>query len=149
MENKFANDNQNKNGHYESNKNPNENHLKPQNGVRNPSHNKDRNQYYNGYNNDDKKRTSSEKSQSVEIGRTIRLLRNGDPFYRGHKFVISSRSYRFFEAFMDSISDTLNANFGAIRKIYTTDGHRIRSLDELQDSETYVAAGLERFIRLK
>jgi len=52
-------------------------------------------------------------------------------------------------AFMDSISDTLNANFGAIRKIYTTDGHRIRSLDELQDSETYVAAGLERFIRLK
>ena len=149
MENQFNNENQYKNGHNESKKNPNENHLKPQNGVSNTSHNKDRNLNYSGYNYDDKKQTSSEKSQSVETGRTIRLLRNGDPFYRGHKFVISSRSYRYFEAFMDNISDTLNANFGAIRRIYTIDGHRIKSLDELQDGETYVATGLERFIRLK
>jgi len=144
MENKFSNQNQYRNDQ-------NGNHLKTRNGVSNlTSPNKERNlQNYSGYHYDDKKRTSSEKSQSVETGRTIRLLRNGDPFYRGHKFVISSRSYRYFDAFMDNISDTLNANFGAIRKIYTIDGQKVRNLDEFQDGETYVAAGLERFIRLK
>ena len=83
------------------------------------------------------------------MGKTIRLLRNGDPFYRGHKFVISTRRYRFFDVFMDDISDTLNANFGAIRKIYTTDGLLLESLETFEDGQIYVAAGSEKFIRMK
>jgi hypothetical protein len=87
---------------------------------------------------------------SLEYGKTIRLLRNGDEFYRGHKFVINSRKYRYFDVFMDDISNDLNANFGAIRKIHTpVNGHRIRSLDELEDGKTYVASGNSRFVKIK
>lgn len=95
---------------------------------------------------------NGQKSQSLslEYGKTIRLLRNGDEFYRGHKFVINSRKYRYFDVFMDDISNDLNANFGAIRKIHTpTGGHRIRSLEQMEDGKTYVAAGNSRFIKLK
>ena len=94
--------------------------------------------------------TQKNQGLTMEYGKTIRLLRNGDEFYRGHKFVINSRKYRYFDVFMDDISDALNANFGAIRKIHTpTGGHRIRSLDELEDGKTYVAAGNSRFVKLK
>jgi hypothetical protein len=91
-----------------------------------------------------------QKSLSLEYGKTIKLLRNGDEFYKGRKFVINSRKYRYFDVFMDDISDVLNSNFGAIRKIHTpVNGHRIRQLDQLEDGKTYVAAGNGRFIRLK
>ncbi len=91
-----------------------------------------------------------QKSLSLEYGKTIRLLRNGDEFYRGRKFVINSRKYRYFDVFMDDISDVLNSNFGAIRKIHTPiNGHRVKTLDQLEDGKTYVAAGNGRFIRLK
>ena len=91
-----------------------------------------------------------QKSLSLEYGKTIRLLRNGDEFYRGRKFVINSRKYRYFDVFMDDISDVLNSNFGAIRKIHTpVNGHRVKTLDELEDGKTYVAAGNGRFVKLK
>lgn len=118
-----------------------------ENNVRKKSLNNNRNYRYNAQisnHNSDRQKTLP-----IEIGKTIRLLRNGDPFYRGHKFVISSRRYRYFDVFMDAISETLNANFGAIRKIYSIDGQKINHLEELQDGETYVAGGLERFIRMK
>lgn len=90
------------------------------------------------------------KTLSLEYGKTIRLLRNGDEFYRGHKFVINSRKYKYFDVFMDDISNDLNANFGAIRKIHTpVHGHRVKSLDEMEDGKTYVAAGNSRFIKIK
>jgi hypothetical protein len=63
--------------------------------------------------------------------------------------VISTRRYRYFDVFMDDISDTLNANFGAIRKIYTVDGQVLDNLDTFEDGLIYVAAGTEKFIRLK
>lgn len=98
-----------------------------------------------GLNNSDR-----QKSLSLEYGKTIRLLRNGDEFYRGRKFVINSRKYRYFDVFMDDISDVLNSNFGAIRKIHTpVNGHRVKTLDDLEDGKTYVAAGNGRFIKLK
>jgi len=77
-------------------------------------------------------------------------LRNGDAFYRGQKFVINSRKYKYFDVLMDDISNGLGSNFGAIRKIHTpNNGRRITSLDQLEDGKTYVAAGKQAFIKLK
>lgn len=51
---------------------------------------------------------------------------------------------------MDDISNSLSSNFGAIRKIHTpNNGHRITRLDQFEDGKTYVAAGNNKFIKLK
>ena len=89
-----------------------------------------------------------QKSLSLEYGKTIKLLRNGDAFYRGHKVVINSRKYRYLDVFLNDVSDTFNA--GAIRKIHTpVGGQKIESLDELEDGKIYVAAGNEAFVKMK
>jgi hypothetical protein len=94
--------------------------------------------------------SGSQKSLSLEYGKSIKLLRNGDEFYRGQKYVINSRKYRYFDVFLDDISDKMNAQFGAVRTIHTpVNGHRVKNLDEMEDGKTYVAAGSGRFIRLK
>ena len=91
-----------------------------------------------------------QKSLSLEYGKTIKLLRNGDEFYRGQKVVINSRKYRYFDVFLDDISDSMNAQFGAVRNIHTPmHGHKIKSLDEFEDGKAYVASGNGRFKRLK
>jgi hypothetical protein len=91
-----------------------------------------------------------QKSLSLEYGKTIKLLRNGDEFYRGQKVVINSRKYRYFDVFLDDISDSMNAQFGAVRNIHTPlHGHKIKSLDQFEDGQTYVASGNGRFKRLK
>lgn len=123
----------------------NTNYLKPRNGTRTTSMN---NPTYRAPH-QQRSQIGSSQERQTEIGKTIRLLRNGDPFYRGHKFVISTRRYRYFDVFMDDISDTLNANFGAIRKIYTTDGQLLENLESFEDGQIYVAAGSEKFIRMK
>ena len=89
-----------------------------------------------------------QKSLSLEYGKTIKLLRNGDAFYRGHKVVINSRKYRYYDVFLNDVSDAFNA--GAIRKIHTpVGGQKIESLDELEDGKIYVAAGNEAFVKMK
>ena len=91
-----------------------------------------------------------QRSLSLEYGKTIKLLRNGDEFYRGHKMVINSRKYRYLDVFLDDISDHLQANFGAVRSIHTPiNGHRIKNLEQIENGKTYVAAGNGRFIKLK
>ena len=91
-----------------------------------------------------------QKSLSLEYGKTIKLMRNGDEFYRGQKVVINSRKYRYFDVFLDDISDSMNAQFGAVRNIHTPmNGHKITSLDQFEDGKSYVASGNGRFKRLK
>ena len=92
----------------------------------------------------------SNKNLSLEYGKTIKLLRNGDEFYSGQKIVINSRKYRYFDVFLDDLSNTLNARFGAVRNIHTPlHGHKIKSLDQIEDGKTYVASGVGKFKRLK
>lgn len=89
------------------------------------------------------------KSLTLEYGKTIKLLRNGDEFYRGQKVVINSRKYRYFDVFLDDLSDMMQARFGAVRNIHTpVHGHKVRSLDQIEDGKTYVAAGTGRFVKL-
>jgi hypothetical protein len=93
---------------------------------------------------------NNNKSLTLEYGKTIKLLRNGDEFYPGQKIVINSRKYRYFDVFLDDLSNTLNARFGAVRNIHTPlHGHKIKSLDQIEDGKTYVASGIGKFKRLK
>ncbi|CAF0856314.1 unnamed protein product [Brachionus calyciflorus] len=109
-----------------------------------------RNENYNGFmTHRENEPQSNPKSLSLEYGKTIRLLRNGDEFYKGQKVVINSRKYRYFDVFLDDLSDKMQARFGAVRNIHTpVHGHRVKSLDQIEDGKTYVASGAGRFVRL-
>jgi len=93
--------------------------------------------------------TQQVRSSTLERGRSIRLMRNGDSFFSGRGFVINQRKYPLLDAFMDDASQALRANFGAVRCIYTpTHGTRLRDISELEDRRTYVAGGGEKFKKL-
>ncbi|CAF4380174.1 unnamed protein product, partial [Adineta steineri] len=84
-----------------------------------------------------------------ERGRAIRLMRNGDPYFTGRTFVINQRKYPMFDGFLDDASQSLRANFGAVRCIYTPKhGTRLKDMSEFEDHRTYVAAGGEKFKKL-
>ncbi|KAJ3307486.1 Doublecortin domain-containing protein 2C [Blyttiomyces sp. JEL0837] len=81
--------------------------------------------------------------------RKIRVFRNGDIFTPGKKLVISPRVYRNYEQFLHNISLDLNLLNGAVRRVYTMEGHLIESLDDLIDGAFYVATAGEMFKRVR
>jgi hypothetical protein len=91
-----------------------------------------------------------QRSTILERGRAIKLLRNGDSFFPGRAFVINQRKYPMLDVFLDDASLALRANFGAVRCIYTPkNGTRLNDISELEDHQTYVAGGGERFKKLQ
>jgi hypothetical protein len=91
-----------------------------------------------------------QRSTTLERGRSIRLMRNGDSFFSGRAFVINQRKYPMLDVFLDDASQVLRANFGAVRCIYTPKtGTRLNDISELEDHRTYVAGGRERFKKLQ
>jgi hypothetical protein len=127
-------------------------HLNNNNNNKNGSNinvNHNENSHFMKYQNEPTDVSHHQRNLSLEYGKTIKLLRNGDEFYRGQKLVINSRKYRYFDVLLDDISDSMNARFGAVRRIHTpTHGHPIKSLDQIEDGKTYVAAGTGRFVKL-
>ena len=66
------------------------------------------------------------RSSTLERGRSVRLMRNGDSFFTGRGFVINQRKYPLLDAFMDDASQALRANFGAVSMyLYTDQWHPI------------------------
>ncbi|XP_032895822.1 doublecortin domain-containing protein 2 [Amblyraja radiata] len=81
--------------------------------------------------------------------KSVRVYRNGDPFFAGRKFVINERRMSTFEAFLKEVTNGLEPPFGAVRNIYTPlQGHRVYQLQELDSGKQYVAGGKEKFKKL-
>ncbi|KAL8172829.1 UNVERIFIED_CONTAM: hypothetical protein K2H54_024840 [Gekko kuhli] len=81
--------------------------------------------------------------------RTIWVYRNGDPFFLGKKFVINHRYVPTFEAFMIQLNESVQTPFG-VRNVYTPQGgHSVNDLTDLHSGGKYVAAGREKFRKLK
>ncbi|EGW12030.1 Calpain-6 [Cricetulus griseus] len=74
----------------------------------------------------------------------VRFYRNGDRYFKGIVYAVSSDRFRSFDALLAdltrSLSDNINLPQG-VRYIYTIDGSKkIGSMDELEEGESYVCS---------
>ncbi|KAM7167350.1 serine/threonine-protein kinase DCLK2 isoform 2-T2 [Macrochelys suwanniensis] len=86
---------------------------------------------------------------SEKKAKKARFYRNGDRYFKGLVFAISSDRFRSFDALLieltRSLSDNVNLPQG-VRAIYTIDGSRkLTSLEELVEGESYVCASNEPY----
>ncbi|XP_009698689.1 PREDICTED: serine/threonine-protein kinase DCLK2, partial [Cariama cristata] len=86
---------------------------------------------------------------SEKKARKARFYRNGDRYFKGLVYAISTDRFRSFDALLAeltrSLSDNVNLPQG-VRTIYTIDGSKkLTSLDELVEGESYVCASNEPY----
>ncbi|KAJ8413291.1 hypothetical protein AAFF_G00092870 [Aldrovandia affinis] len=68
------------------------------------------------------------------------FYKSGDPQFSGLRLVINSRTFKTFDALLDSLSKKVPLPFG-VRNITTPSGvHAVRSLEELQDGKSYICS---------
>uniref|UniRef100_A0A3B3BA02 Doublecortin like kinase 2 n=1 Tax=Oryzias melastigma TaxID=30732 RepID=A0A3B3BA02_ORYME len=89
---------------------------------------------------------------SEKKARKVRFYRNGDKYFKGLVYAVSSDRFRSLDALLmeltRSLSDNVNLPQG-VRTLYTLDGSRkVTSLDELVEGESYVCASNEPFRRV-
>ncbi|NWY54115.1 RP1 protein, partial [Chionis minor] len=93
---------------------------------------------------------SSESEQSLStrhfnvtepvVAKRICFYKSGDPQFNGIKMVINNRSYKTFDALLDSLSKRVPLPFG-VRNISTPKGrHSITNLDDLEDGKSYICS---------
>ncbi|KAG8451550.1 hypothetical protein GDO86_003668 [Hymenochirus boettgeri] len=86
--------------------------------------------------------------QVAPQAKNVLVFRNGDPFHFGRKIVVNEKQFLTFEAFLNEVTNCIQAPV-AVRNIYTPrNGHRITHLGDLRNKGEYVAGGTEKFRRL-
>ncbi|XP_026178164.1 serine/threonine-protein kinase DCLK2-like [Mastacembelus armatus] len=86
---------------------------------------------------------------SEKRAKKVRFYRNGDRYFKGLVYAVSSDRFRSYDALLmeltRSLADNLHLPQG-VRTIYTIDGSKkITSMDELVEGECYVCASNEPF----
>ncbi|XP_052402355.1 serine/threonine-protein kinase DCLK2 isoform X4 [Carassius gibelio] len=90
---------------------------------------------------------------SERKAKKVRFYRNGDKYFKGLVYAVSSERFRSFDALLmeltRSLSDSVNLPQG-VRNIYAMEGgKKITSLDELLEGESYVCASNEPFRKVE
>lgn len=68
------------------------------------------------------------------------FYKSGDPQFGGLRLVINNRTFKTFDALLDSLSKKVPLAFG-VRNITTPRGvHAVRTLDELEDGKSYICS---------
>uniref|UniRef100_A0A8C2GGB8 Serine/threonine-protein kinase DCLK2 n=1 Tax=Cyprinus carpio TaxID=7962 RepID=A0A8C2GGB8_CYPCA len=98
-------------------------------------------------------RTRTLKALSQEKkAKKVRFYRNGDKYFNGIVYAISSDRIRTFDALLADLTRTLSDNVNlpqGVRIIYTIDGSKkITSIDQLVEGESYVCGSTEAFKKL-
>ncbi|XP_078613343.1 echinoderm microtubule-associated protein-like 6 isoform X1 [Branchiostoma floridae x Branchiostoma japonicum] len=84
---------------------------------------------------------------AAERAKAVVIHKNGDAFDPGRKFVVNERVVKDLDTFLNYVSTDLGTTpFGPVRKLHTPkEGHRVKTLEDLEAGGVYVAAGKERF----
>ncbi|XP_027666970.2 oxygen-regulated protein 1 [Falco cherrug] len=74
------------------------------------------------------------------VAKRICFYKSGDPQFNGIKMVINNRSYKTFDALLDSLSKRVPLPFG-VRNISTPKGrHSVTNLEDLEDGKSYICS---------
>ncbi|XP_005105193.2 serine/threonine-protein kinase DCLK1 isoform X1 [Aplysia californica] len=100
--------------------------------------------------NSSKSSFSLAKMASEKRARRVRFYRNGDRFFKGMIYAVSTERFRSFENLLTSLTTSSLCDKRVmpqgVRHIFSADGaNRITSLDQLQDGESYVCASNDVF----
>ncbi|XP_063779799.1 oxygen-regulated protein 1 [Pseudophryne corroboree] len=85
---------------------------------------------------------STRNSRMTGPGFTKRICfyKSGDPRFNGIKMVVTNRSFKTFDALLDSLSKKVPLPFG-VRNITTPRGiHPVTTLEELEDGKSYICS---------
>uniref|UniRef100_A0A671TNK8 Serine/threonine-protein kinase DCLK2 n=1 Tax=Sparus aurata TaxID=8175 RepID=A0A671TNK8_SPAAU len=90
---------------------------------------------------------------SEKKAKKVRFYRNGDRYFKGLVYAVSSDRFRSYDALLmeltRSLADNLHLPQG-VRTIYTIDGSKkITSMDELVEGECYVCASNEPYRKVE
>ncbi|XP_061876837.1 oxygen-regulated protein 1-like [Entelurus aequoreus] len=74
------------------------------------------------------------------LSKRVCFYKSGDPQFSGLRMVVNNRTFKTFEALLDSLSKKVPLPFG-VRNITTPHGvHTINTLDELEDGKSYICS---------
>ncbi|XP_076628110.1 uncharacterized protein LOC143345146 isoform X2 [Colletes latitarsis] len=74
----------------------------------------------------------------------VRFFRNGDKFYTGIVMAVTPEKYRSFDSLASDLTRALISSVtlpNGVRAIYTMDGRKVQSIDDLEDGKWYVVSG--------
>ncbi|XP_072319175.1 serine/threonine-protein kinase DCLK2 isoform X2 [Eucyclogobius newberryi] len=81
---------------------------------------------------------------SEKKAKKVRFYRNGDKYFKGLVYAVSSDRFRSFDALLMELTRSLSDNVSlpqGVRALYALDsGRRVSGLDELVEGESYVCA---------
>ena len=75
----------------------------------------------------------------------IKFLCNGDRFSKGVTIAITPERYRSFDSLLNELTRAFSNNVNlatGVRVLFTMDGRKISSLDDLEDGKYYACSGL-------
>nr|CBN82091.1 Oxygen-regulated protein 1 [Dicentrarchus labrax] len=74
------------------------------------------------------------------LSKRVCFYKSGDPQFNGLRMVINNRTFKTFDALLDSLSKKVPLPFG-VRNITTPRGvHAVYTLDELEDGKSYICS---------
>ncbi|CAL9698147.1 unnamed protein product [Knipowitschia caucasica] len=74
------------------------------------------------------------------LSKRVCFYKSGDPQFNGLQMVINNRTFKTFDALLDSLSKKVPLPFG-VRNITTPRGvHAVSSLDDLEDGKSYICS---------
>ncbi|KAM6971521.1 oxygen-regulated protein 1-like [Tautogolabrus adspersus] len=74
------------------------------------------------------------------LSKRVCFYKSGDPQFNGLRMVINNRTFKTFDALLDSLSKKVPLPFG-VRNITTSHGvHAVSTLDDLEDGKSYICS---------
>jgi len=91
------------------------------------------------------KTTTTDSEPKVYIKpRIITVLRSGTRPRKAVRVLLNNRNTRSLDMVLADLTNTVKLDTGAVRKIYTLDGHPVNSLLDIKDEEVFIAYGVDK-----